>query len=262
LDDSASDQAEGLRRLLGGPRRRVVTLLSACEEEARDAVMINLGASLARAGQDVVLVDACGTPGAIVAHRGSSAGRSLLDVAWNKCSLAEAIHRAHQGFGYVAMAREKRPGVEDLRRLEQAFGLLIDTCDVVLACTELNARNQLPIDGLARGDLIVLLSSSRKSIAAAYGLIKRLSSITGKRPFGVLVTGASEAEAGMVYKNMAQAARRYLALTLNCIGSVPADDCVARASALGRAVVDAFPLATASAAFRRLAEALVHPSTA
>jgi flagellar biosynthesis protein FlhG len=52
---------------------------------------------------------------------------------------------------------------------------------------------------------------------------------------------------------MAQAANRYLAVKLGSMGSVPADDHLKRAMHLGRSVVDAFPLAGASVAFRRLA---------
>ena len=261
MDDLACDQAYGLRRLLASPRCRVLTFLSAGDQEARDSVLINLGASLARSGKDVVLVNACRTPGAIAARLGASAGQTLLNVARNECDLGDAIHRTIQGFGYVDMSRVRRLGAEDVGRLEHAFAILTGSCDVVLVSTELNAHHQLPIDAFAAGDLVVQLSTSRKSIAAAYGLIKAMSSISGRRPFGVLLTGASEVEADMVYRNMAQAARRYLAIKLECLGSVPADDCVARASGMGRTVVDAFPLAKASAAFRRLAEAVVHPST-
>jgi len=71
--------------------------------------------------------------------------------------------------------------------------------------------------------------------------------------FGVLVTGASEEEAHLVYENMARTASRYLAIQLNSMGSVPADEHLNRAAHLGRSVIDAFPLAGASVAFRRLA---------
>jgi len=66
-----------------------------------------------------------------------------------------------------------------------------------------------------------------------------------------LVTGGSEAEAQMVYANMAQAASRYLAAQLHFIGSVPADDHIRRATGQGRTVLEAFPLAGASIAFMR-----------
>jgi flagellar biosynthesis protein FlhG len=97
------------------------------------------------------------------------------------------------------------------------------------------------------------VSTGAASITAAYSVIKRLSGEMGQRPFSVLVTGASEKEAQVVYRNMAAAAGRYLAVKLNSMGSVPADEHLTRAARLGRAVVEAFPMAGASVAFRRLA---------
>jgi flagellar biosynthesis protein FlhG len=52
------DQAEGLRRMLAGPKPRIVTFLSATPEDDKGAMLVNLGASLARAGNDVMIVDA------------------------------------------------------------------------------------------------------------------------------------------------------------------------------------------------------------
>ena len=46
------------------------------------------------------------------------------------------------------------------------------------------------------------------------------------------------------------------------MGSVPADEYLHRAARLGRAVVDAFPLAGASVAFRRLAGRFALPGMA
>jgi flagellar biosynthesis protein FlhG len=59
---------------------------------------------------------------------------------------------------------------------------------------------------------------------------------------------------------MAQAASRYLAVNLTSMGSVPADEYLHRAARLGRAVVDAFPLAGASVAFRQLAGRFARPA--
>jgi flagellar biosynthesis protein FlhG len=106
---------------------------------------------------------------------------------------------------------------------------------------------------MASSEIVIQVSTSATSITNAYAMIKRLSQHLGRRPFGILVTGATEAEAKVVYDNMSSAATRYLAVTLSSMGSVPADEYLQRAARLGRAVVDAFPLAGASVAFRRLA---------
>ncbi|MGZ3254885.1 MAG: MinD/ParA family ATP-binding protein, partial [Burkholderiaceae bacterium] len=84
-------------------------------------------------------------------------------------------------------------------------------------------------------------------------IIKRLNAKLGRHPFKLLVTGATDKEAQVVYENIAQAASRYLAVDLYSMGSVPADDHLKKAANLGRSVVEAFPLALASVAFRRLA---------
>ncbi|HSY26137.1 MAG TPA: antiactivator of flagellar biosynthesis FleN protein, partial [Burkholderiaceae bacterium] len=42
------DQAEGLRRMLAGPKPRIFTFLSATPDDEKSAMLSNLGASLVR----------------------------------------------------------------------------------------------------------------------------------------------------------------------------------------------------------------------
>ena len=52
------DQAEGLRRMLAGPKPRIDTFLCATPDDDKGAMLVNLAASMARAGNDVLVVDA------------------------------------------------------------------------------------------------------------------------------------------------------------------------------------------------------------
>jgi flagellar biosynthesis protein FlhG len=124
---------------------------------------------------------------------------------------------------------------------------------------ELDAADALPLSSLVNGEIVVQVSTGASSIKAAYSIVKRLNAQLGRRPFGILVTGATDQEAQVVYDNMAKASNRYLAVQLNWLGSVPEDEHVKRAARLGRSVVDAFPLAGASVAFRRLAGRVAAP---
>jgi flagellar biosynthesis protein FlhG len=256
-----SDQAEGLRRMLGGARTRVLTFLSATPAEEKGAMLVNLAASLIKqSGRDVLLVDACHTARGIAAGLNASS-TTLLRVARRECTVDDAIQHMPQGFGVVALVPESvRLPVKDARAMQgltDAFEKLTTCADIIVVDAELGDDDSFPIPALASSDIVVQVSTSPESITSAYALIKRISGQLGKRPFSVLVTGATEKEAQVVYKNMAQAANRYLSVKLNSLGSVPADEHLARASRLGRAVVDAFPLAGASVAFRRLAEKFV-----
>ncbi len=247
------DQAEGLRRMLAGPKPRIVTFLSASPEDDKGAMLVNLGASLARAGNDVVIVDACAADYGVARRLGVEHGASLLTVARQECGLKQAIRAVPQGFGVVSMGRSARAGADEARRLATTFEVLVKQSGIVIVDGEFDAADSFPLPIMEASEIVVQVSTSAASITAAYRLIKRLSQQLGRRPFGILVTGASEAEAKVVYDNMSSAASRYLAVKLTSMGSVPADEYLQRAARLGRAVVDAFPLAGASVAFRRLA---------
>jgi flagellar biosynthesis protein FlhG len=255
------DQAEGLRRMLAGPRPRIVTFLSATPQDDKGAMLVNLGASLARAGNDVLLVDACNSEHGVATRLGVVDGTTLLDVARQECALNQVVRQVPQGFGVAVMsdatrqsarAAGMRSAADEARRLAKAFDVLVKQTGIVLVDGEFDG-DSFPVPLMATSEIVVQVSNSATSIKAAYCMIKRLNHELGRRPFGILVTGASESEAKVVYDNMAQAASRYLAVNLTSMGSVPADEYLHRAARLGRAVVDAFPLAGASVAFRQLA---------
>ncbi|HWJ95166.1 MAG TPA: antiactivator of flagellar biosynthesis FleN protein [Telluria sp.] len=251
------DQAEGLRRMLAGPRPRVITFLSATAEDDKGAMLVNLGASLAQAGTDVLVVDACQREYGVARRLNLHKGPSLLQVARQECALDEIVRAAPQGFSVASLARIPRGGApmgeDDARRLANAFDVLAKQGATVLVDGEFGLDASFPVPLMATSEIVVQVSTGAASISNALALIKRLAQHLGRRPFGLLVTGASEAQAQVVYDNMAAATSRYLAVPLVAMGSVPADEYLQRAARLGRAVVDAFPLAGASVAFRQLA---------
>lgn len=250
------DQAEGLRRMLAGPKPRIVSLLSVLPEVDKSAMLVNLAASLAHAGSDVLVLDANLKGAGVSGRLGSLPRATLIDVARGARTLEQALCMLPQNFRLATLAcAGNRPSqlATHARALEQAFDLLARRTDVVLVDAALDGADSLPLAALAAGEVVVQVAADAASITAGYALVKRLSAVFGRRRFGVLVSGASEQQAQLVFRNMAQAASRYLGLQLDALGSVPADDHIRRASRLGRVVVEAFPLAGASVAFRRLA---------
>lgn len=244
--------------MLAGAKPRIVTFLAATAQDEKGAMLVNLGASLARAGIDVLLVDACSAAHGIAARLGVAGGATLLGVARQQCALNEVIKQVPQGFGVVSMlpsngrTADGAKGPDEERRLARAFDILVKQTGTVIVDGEFDG-DSFPLPVMASAEIVLQVSSSAASITAAYSLIKRLNLALGHRSFGILVTNASEREAKVVYDNMKQAASRYLALDLTSMGSVPADEHLHRAARLGRAVVDAFPQAGASVAFRQLA---------
>jgi flagellar biosynthesis protein FlhG len=251
------DQAEGLRRMVDGPKPRIFTFLSAAPDDEKEAMLVNLGASLADAGSRVLLLDACPDLRGISARLGASDGATLLQVARQERALNEAIELMPQGFGIATLTHGAlEPALRDAdqaRRLANTFDVLATQTDIMLVDAELGAEDDLPLPAMAAAQIVVQVSADAASIKSAYAIIKRLHARLGRRPYSVLVTGASEQTAQQVYQNMMQTASRYLAVPLSCLGTVPADEHLTRAASLGRTVIDAFPMAGASMAFRQLA---------
>lgn len=251
------DQAEGLRRMLAGPKPRIITFLSATNDDDKSAMLVNLSASLVGAGSDVILLDACVVSKGVASWLGVSGGASLLDVVRDKRTMEEVVRPMTQGFGLASLTngpmQSDKKNPSENSRLANVFSLLVGKTDVVVVDGDIGSDESFPTPAMAAGEIVIQVSASPTSIKTAYSMIKRLNSELGRRPFGVLVTGASDREANVIYGNMAHAASRYLAIQLNSMGSVPADEHVHRAARLGRSVIDAYPLAGASVAFRRLA---------
>lgn len=248
------DQAEGLRRILVGARPRVVTFLSADAGRGKGELMTNLGASLARTGSTVLLLDACAPSRGIAGRIAAPPAATLLQAACGEYSLKDTVREQPQGFGFAMLTRGSPDGlIRHAAPLGDTFAALVAQNDIVMVDAELDDADTLPLAGMEQGEIVIQVSTDAASIKSAYALIKRLNARLGRRPFSVLVTGASEQLAHTVFRNLEQTATRYLAVQLHSLGSVPADEHLTRATRLGRSVVDAFPLAGASVALRLIA---------
>jgi flagellar biosynthesis protein FlhG len=220
-------------------------------------MLVNLGASLANAVHDVLLLDAQKAGSGIASRLRAGRGVTLQDVVSKRNrALSDTVQDTEQGFRVASFGQFSLCSdiaAEKAGKLDETFGSLARDMDVMLVDAELDGEGQFAIASFASGEIVVHVSADAASIKSGYALVKQLNAKLGKRPYGVLVTGASEKQAQRVFANMAQAASRYLAVQLQFIGCIPADEHLVQAARLGRTVIDAFPLANASVAFRSLA---------
>jgi len=256
------DQAEGLRRMLFGAKPRFVTFLSALPHDEKNATLVNLSKGLHRLGSDVVLLDARHTGAGTARWLEQRIDYTLCDVARQKCLIEQATPSGSQGFKLASLSRNQhtnaniQPNSALLTKLNQTVQKLGNSVDIVLVDGELDAADRLAAAALEEGEIVIQVTNQTDSVKAAYSLIKRSHSQFGRREYGLLVTGVNEQEARRVYDAMAKAAGNFLSVPINFFGYVPEDDYLRRASRSGKSVLDAFPLAGASMAFGKLAQAM------
>ncbi|MDP2248782.1 MAG: MotR [Nitrosomonadales bacterium] len=258
LYDNYDDQADGLRRIMAGPQPRVFSVLSAIDGMDKSRILANLAVSLLRNGSEVLVINADAQQS--MQSYGASGLSTLSALAVAQAGLKGTIKRVSQGFSVANLMtiKQLRQGMtQDMQgALNDLVTDLANQYDVLLVDAELTAEDTLPLAVLNEGEIVIQLNNHPDAIKQAYRLIKQVYNQLGCRSFGILVTDVQPAEAERVFNHLSQVARRYLSVRLDFMGAIPPDEYLNKASKLGRAVVEAFPMALASAAFKDLAKRL------
>lgn len=252
-----NDQASGLRRLMVSPQPRVLSIISAAKTQPA-RLMSNLAASLCSDGGDVLIVQNSPFPSNVKLKA------PLIDFIHKPMDVNQMTTQMDEGYYVAALLRHQQENALDFERgslLDSLFCKLAMQYQFVLVETKLNHQQQLPIKTLNLGQIVIHLTSQAEDIKQAYQLIKQISTQhihanIESQPIGILVTDTSDEKAKIIFRNITQVAKRYLKLELEFIGVVPADEALAKASKLGSSVINAFPLAQASAAFKAIAKHL------
>lgn len=255
-----NDQAASLRRIMARPEPRVVSVISASLEANQPLILTNLAATISASRNNVLIVHA--GQESIDASRsyGTNALPSLRDVAQGKSSLTQSIKHANLGFSTTKL-QPKNQNLAPLdsvtnAQISEVFNGLASRYDFILVDAALNKNYELPISALNESKILIQLTREPESTKQAYILIKQIYQQRGRVNIGIIVTGASDAHAAVVFRNIAQVARRFLLIDLEFFGAIPADVHIHRAAKLGRSVIDAFPRVAASIAFKSLAQRL------
>lgn len=239
LDKLAIDQAEGLRRMLARSSPRVVAVVGGSAGVGSTSTVLNLAAVLSKQGREVLVVDEN------YSHLLTAATSSERPRERN--GLVVASHR--WGFSVLDSTRPGNRGDALCRAVFDG------NADIVLI--DARADDGADLSDLARRahEVMLVTRTSAHAIIDAYSRLKRLHYAHAIGRFKALVTHVRDAsEAQTVFDNLASAAVRYLAVTLENAGRIAADPCMHRALELSRSIDEAFPATPAARDIRRLAD--------
>jgi flagellar biosynthesis protein FlhG len=197
----------------------------------KTSLSINLAVAIARLGHEVGLLDADFGLGNIdvmlgltpESHLGAvlDGTRAVGDVTVEG---PEGVRVIPAGSGVRAMtALDRRQWARLVAALDEAGKdldfLIVDTASGI-------ADNVLDVVGLA-DYVLVVTSYDPASVVDAYAVIKLLTAADRAKPIGVVVNGARDAEeGGLVFRQIALAAERFLGRSIRYDGFVPEDRAV------------------------------------
>lgn len=222
-------------------------------------VSVNLAIALAEMGRRVVVMDADLGLANIDVLLGLTANRNISDVLAGECSLADVLVDGPGGIRIVPASS----GTQHMTQLSpmehagliNAFSELGDGIDVLIVDTAAGISETVVSFLRASQEILLVVCDEPTSITDAYAMIKLLNREYGLYRFRVLSNQVrSQQEGKHLYNKLSRVTERFLDVALQYLGSIPYDEAVRKAVQRQRAVLDAYPRAKASLAFKALAQ--------
>ncbi len=255
MNIQASDQAEGLRRLLGKQMPKIITLVSGCARTGKTCATINLAVAIAQAGRSVMLFDENCGPRNVTGTLGIDTVADMADTIRGNRALEHTLVPGPEGLvilpagnGVRALADIDEAGCA---RLREGFARIAGALDFILVDTAAGSSSRLLPLVHPEDETILVTTGSGAGQADALGMIKLMHRELGTRNLQVLVSlTRAEVEAEAAYCNLAGVASRHLGARLEYFGAACADEHIARAAKVGRSALEMFPHAHGSEQWR------------
>ncbi|CAG4970081.1 MinD/ParA family protein [Novilysobacter luteus] len=237
---------------------RVIAVASGKGGVGKTNVSVNLALSLQNAGQRTLLLDTDLGLANVDVMLGLSPRFTLADVLAGRCELRDTLLEGPGGMWIVPAASGKRHMTELLPQqhvgLVHAFSQLDVPIDTMVVDNAAGIADGVLTFCQAAQDVIVVVCDEPASVTDAYALIKVLSRDRGVSRVQILANQVQHAAEGrQLFDKLQRVTSKFLDVTLNYLGAIPRDEWLRRAVQRQEAVVDAFPSAPASAAFRDIA---------
>lgn len=222
-------------------------------------VSVNLSIALAEMGRRVVLLDADLGLANIDVLLGITSKNNISNVLSGEVSLREVMVNGPGGIRIIPAAS----GTQEMAQLDprehagliRAFSSIADQLDVLVIDTAAGIGDGVVSFVKAAQEAMIVVTDEPTSITDAYALIKLLNRDHGVFRFRVLANMVKTSQDGHnLFAKLTKVTDRFLDVALQYVGCIPFDESVKRSVQRQRAVIEAYPRAKASLAYKSLAK--------
>jgi flagellar biosynthesis protein FlhG len=222
-------------------------------------VSINLSLALADMGRRVVLLDADLGLANVDVLLGITSKGNIADVIAGECSLRDILVDGPKGIKVVpaSSGTQKMVSLSHMEHagLINAFSELSNDLDVLIIDTAAGISDGVVSFLRAAQEVVVVVCDEPTSITDSYALIKLLNRDYDMYRFRVLANMVRSQEEGRhLFSKLTNVTERFLDVALQYVGCIPFDEAVRKAVQRQRPVLEAYPRAKASIAFKALAQ--------
>lgn len=253
------DQATGLRKIVSPKPVKVIAVSGGKGGVGKTNVSVNLAASLAKDGKEVLLLDADLGLANIDVLLGLNPAYDLSHVISGERTLEEVIIDGPANIKVIpassGISRMANLTVKEQAGLIQAFSELGHAIDVMVVDTAAGISDSVINFCSASHEVVVVVCDEPASITDAYAFIKVMSREHKVQRFQILANMAHTAQEGReLFHKLSKATDRFLDVMLTFMGTIPYDEKLRKAVQHQRAVVDAFPRSPSALAMKRMAK--------
>ncbi len=271
MDQEMTDQATTLRSLRASTNpstdsgqdraTRVYSITSGKGGVGKTAVTANTAVALSKMGKKVLILDA-------------DLGLANIDVVFGLAPKYNLNHFFAGEQELSAILVEGPSGVKILpagsgvqnftrldslqkQRLLEGLDLMHNDFDFVLIDTEAGISENVTYFNTAAQEILVVTTPDPTAITDAYALMKLLSTQYHEKRFNLVVNQVQNDEEALdVYRKLTMVSNRYLDISIDFLGSIPADRQMIDAIRKQRVIVDLYPASRITNAFNLLAGTL------
>ena len=240
---------------------RVYAITSGKGGVGKTAVTANIAVSLARLGRKVLILDA-------------DLGLANIDVVFGLAPKYNLNHFFSGEQELSAILVEGPSGVKILpagsgvqnftrldshqkQRLLDGLDLMHNDFDFVLIDTEAGISENVTYFNTAAQEILVVTTPDPTAITDAYALMKLLSTQYHEKRFNLVVNQVQNDEEALdVYRKLTMVSNRYLDISIDFLGSIPADRQMIDAIRKQQVIVELYPASRITTAFTQLAGTL------
>ncbi|MEY4194323.1 MAG: hypothetical protein RLZZ226_691 [Pseudomonadota bacterium] len=236
---------------------RVLAVASGKGGVGKTNVAVNLGITLAEAGQRVVLMDADLGLANVDVLLGFHPRYNLSHVLSGERNLSEIMVDGPSGLRIIP-ASSGLQHMSDLSTTEQAaviraFSDIDRDIDFLLVDTAAGISGSVVNFARACQEVVLIVCDEPTSITDAYAFIKLLNRDYGVYRFQILTNMVQDTRHGQaLFYKLNKVTDHYLDVTLNHLGVVPFDDFLRKAVQRQSPVTLSYPQSKSSLAFRQL----------
>ncbi len=256
-------QADGLLAAVSTARRHCQTIAVTGGKGGvgKSTLAVNLGAALASAGREVMLLDADTGLANVDVLLGLSPIRHIGHLLDGECSLESLIMPSVCGLQVVPAGSGARRLAQldsnQLATIIRAFDELPRLPEFLLVDTAAGLSDSVTMFAAAVDDVVLVVCDEPASLTDAYGLAKVLSRDFGVRRLRMVANMVrNEGDARLLHQKLARVSDRFLDLVIEFSGWVPHDERLRQAIRRQAAVVEMWPSSPSARALKKLAESV------